>query len=102
MAKKPDHIHKYKKVNLATTPGKEYLVYKCLQPLCSHYIPLHLAEGKACECNRCGDVMIITRNTLVQSGGNPMALPHCESCIKRKNPDNVNAIADFLEKAKSV
>lgn len=102
MAKKLNHIHKYKKVNLATLPGKKYIVYKCMQPLCNHYVPMHLAEGKVCECNRCGDVMTITRNTLIQSGGKPMALPHCDGCIKRKDSKRVDAIADFLKNVKPV
>ena len=102
MVKKATHIHKYKKINLSVTPGKVYLVYKCLHPICSHYLPIHLAEGKACECSRCGDVMIITRNTLHQSGGQPMLLPHCDNCIKRKKSPDVDAIGEFLTKVKPV
>ena len=99
---KPNHIHKYKKVNLATSPGKAYWIYKCQLPLCSHYVPIHLSEGKACECNRCGDVMLISKAVLTHSGGKPMLLPHCPNCIKRKKSADVDAIADFLEKVKPI
>jgi hypothetical protein len=90
-----NHIHRYKKVNLATT-GDEYLVYKCQKPACSHYVSLVLAEGKLCECNRCHETMIITKLQLTGSGGKPMARPHCGDCIKRKKPEEIDAIASFL------
>jgi hypothetical protein len=98
MAKLPNHLHKYKKVNLGQN-GKEYLVYRCMKPACSHYIPLHLAEGKLCECNRCGEPMIITKIVLNTSGGKPTTFPHCPDCLKpkkEKNPD-VEALAEFLK-----
>jgi len=97
MAKKlANHIHKYKKIDLGT--DKEYLVYKCMHPACSHYIPIALAEGKLCECNRCGEPMIITKVTLNGSNGGPMAKPHCNDCIERKKvkDEDVAAIAAFL------
>lgn len=95
--KAANHLHLYKKVNLTRKKGKEpYLVYRCTKPLCPHYLPLDLAEGKMCECNVCGEPMVITRETLTHSSGNPMARPRCTNCIKRKNTDTVDAIAAFL------
>lgn len=99
---KATHIHKYKKINLATAPGKSYWVYKCLKPMCTHYIPLHLAENKACECNRCGDVMLVSKAVLTHSGGKPMLLPHCPACVKRKKSEDVDAISEFLKEVKPV
>lgn len=101
--KKPaNHVHKYKKVNLARD-GDEYLVYKCTKPTCSHYVPLALAEGKMCECNRCGEPMLISKTVLTGSSGRPMTLPHCSECVKRKKgtTDDVAAIAEFLAGNKS-
>lgn len=95
--KAPNHIHKYKKVDIATG-DKEFLVYKCMKPLCSHYIRMDLAEGKMCECNVCGDPMIITRETLVHSSGKPMAKPRCNNCVKRRKSDDIAALADFIGK----
>jgi hypothetical protein len=91
-----NHLHRYKKVNLARKTEEEYLVYKCTKPLCSHYAPMNLVEGKLCECNICGDSMIITREVLIHSGGKPMARPRCSGCIKRKKSETVDAIAAFL------
>lgn len=98
MAKKPEHLHKYKKVNLGRN-GKDYFVYRCMITGCSHYVPVHLSENKVCECNRCGEPMIINKITLQGSTGRAMALPHCVDCIERKKDINedVAAIAAFLE-----
>lgn len=92
-----NHLHRYKKVNLGQN-GKDYFVYKCMKPACSHYAPMHLVEGKLCECNRCGEAMIITKFTLTASGRKPMARPHCGDCTKRKKADDVELIKEFLEK----
>lgn len=94
MAKPANHLHKYKKVNLSETGV--YLVYKCVKPACTHYIALKLAEGQLCECNRCGEPMIITKAVLTHSGNKPMARPHCPDCIKRRNEKDVEAIAAFI------
>lgn len=90
----PNHLHKYKRVNLTRDPAKkEYLVFRCTKPLCSHYVPVTLALGKLCECNRCGDAMVIDK---VSVG---LALPHCPACTKRKqsNEEAVDIVAQFLK-----
>lgn len=99
MSKKAsNHLHRYKKVDIGRA-NKEYLVYQCIFPGCSHYIPIGQSEGKVCECSRCKEPMIITKITLNGSNGGPMARPHCPDCTKRKdNKDaDVAAIAAFLE-----
>jgi hypothetical protein len=104
MAKVPNHIHKYRKVNLGGN-GKKYLVYRCMKPGCSHYIPCMMAEGKLAECYRCHMPFVITRPMLYHSGGEPMAKLHCNNCTKRKKPDvvemDIDAVADFLEGTKT-
>lgn len=98
-SKAANHLHRYKKVNLAKN-GKEYWVYRCTKPACSHYIPIDLAEGRLCECNRCGEAMIIGRETMTKSSGRPMTLPHCGNCIKRKKDYDVDTIQEFLDGVK--
>ena len=95
---KIEHLHRYKKVNLSRDKDKPYIVYKCTKPTCSHYVPLELAEGKLCECNRCNEPMIINKQVLTGSSNRPMTLPHCAGCVKRKKGTdaNVAAIAEFL------
>ena len=98
MSKSPNHIHRYKKTDLARKKGvNPYIVYKCLEPTCTHYIPVHLAEGKMCMCSRCKEPMIITKHTLTSSNGGAMLYPHCGACTKSKKPD-VNPLHEFLEK----
>lgn len=97
MAKMPDHIHKYKKINLGRN-GKEYLVYRCMKPDCSHYVPIAMAEGKLAECNRCEQPFIISKVQLTGSSMKPMTRPHCNDCIDRKKvkDEDVAAIAAFI------
>lgn len=100
-SKVANHIHRYKKIDIGAD-GKEYLVYKCMKPACSHYVPIHLAEGKLCECNKCGDAMIISKAVLTHSAKKPMARPHCPNCIKRRRNETVEALDKFLnERTKS-
>jgi hypothetical protein len=94
-SKAANHLHRYKKVNLSTTG--EYWVYKCEKPMCSHYIPINLAFGKLCECNRCHEPFIIGKIQLTGSNGRPMTRPHCVKCIKRKESDDAQKITDFLK-----
>lgn len=96
-SKVANHLHRYKKVDIGKE-GNEFLVYKCMKPACSHYIRMDLVEGKLCECNKCGEPMIITKETLTHSSGKPMAKPHCNGCVKRKKSDDIAALADFLGK----
>lgn len=91
-----DHIHRYKKIDIGGET-KEFFVYKCMKPTCSHYLPINLAEGQMCECNRCHEPMIITKKILTHSAGKPMTKPHCGACVKRKKSADVDAIAEFLK-----
>lgn len=86
--KYPDHLHKYKRVKLS----KKFTVYKCMKPACTHYVDVKLAEGKLCECNRCGSPMILTKSVA------DLARPHCIDCTKRKKEIPVADIAEFLAK----
>lgn len=94
-SKAPNHLHRYKRVNLTRDPEKkEYLVLKCTKPVCSHYVPLTLALGKLCECNRCGDAFVLDKVSV------QLALPHCLECTKRKKTDeteNIDLVAQFLK-----
>lgn len=95
-----NHLHRYKKVNIAGFGRTPFWVYKCTKPACSHYIRMDLAEDKLCECNICGKPMIINRVIMSHSSGKPMTKPHCLDCTKRKKAKDVEAITDFLDGAK--
>lgn len=85
----PNHLHKYKKTNIGVD-GKKFLVFKCMRPACNHYIRVDLAEGKLCECNRCGEPMILTKTAM------QLTKPHCTTCVRRKKTADVEAISEFL------
>lgn len=93
--KKDEHIHKFKKVNISTNPNKPYLVFKCIKPTCAYYISVALALNKLCECNRCHETMILSKDALI------LVLPHCSKCTKRRSGkgDDVEQITEFLRKS---
>lgn len=65
------HTHQYRRAIL----GKDYEIYKCTLPGCTHYISAELILGKKNKCWRCGDEHYITRR---------LAKPHCAKCTKGK------------------
>lgn len=83
MGKKDDHIHKYKKDIL----GKDYVIYKCVLPSCSHYLSERLIKGKFSICWRCGEPFIIK---LLH------AKPHCDDCVNKVAKPQVNE--DFISR----
>jgi len=97
MSRAVNHLHRYKKKNLGVD-GKKFFVYACTKPACSHYIRCDLAEGKLCECNKCYETMLITKEVLTKNSGKPMTNPHCSDCTKRKKvvDEDVTAITEFL------
>lgn len=103
-SKAANHLHRYRKVNLSRRKGKEYWVFQCQKPSCSHYVPVHLALGRLCECNRCGEPMLIGKIQLNGSSGGPMAKPHCNNCIERTktNETDLAALANFVEEKTSI
>jgi hypothetical protein len=75
MTKKTPHLHKYERVIL----GKNnYTVFRCILPMCSHYIREELASGKMCICNRCESVMQLDAKAM------RLRFPHCHSCTAPK------------------
>lgn len=86
--RKYNHLHKYKKV----MRGKQ-TVFKCMQPGCPHFIDYNLAENALCACNRCDESMILTRVKM------QLVKPHCDNCVKRKDPvkvDRINKLAELF------
>lgn len=92
----PNHLHRYKKINIGNgKSGRDFIVFKCMRPACTHYIPVHLSEGKLCECNRCNEPMLLTKAAM------QLTKPHCINCVKRtKKADEVAKIAEFLSEVK--
>lgn len=76
------HIHKFRKKDIGRKNGpndrKEFIVFACSLPDCTYYIEEKLAEGKFCLCNRCGNLMTLTKEAM------KLVKPHCPTCTKRK------------------
>lgn len=91
MGKKPLHFHEY----LKTKIGKDYVVYKCRLPGCSHYISPILVVGRLAQCPICGNVYTITR--VMVRNGHMMRLPHCNKCTRGKRTTfDISKIQEIL------
>jgi len=83
------HIHRFTKVNIGKK--KDYVVFKCNKPECSYYIPYVLAKNRACECNRCAELMLLDARSM------KLKKPHCLNCVERKEKDLHDKLKEFLE-----
>lgn len=82
-----DHLHKYARKIIG---NKGYKVYKCTVPGCTHYVRMILASGRICQCNRCGEPMVMTKYAMT------LAKPHCDDCIKKKDSERVNKLGELF------
>lgn len=89
MSKKQKHVHKYKRY---TYKKSGHIVYRCMLPLCIHFINDFLLPGRACICWRCGNEFIV-KNTL-------LAKPHCFNCNETK--DHLETHVKSNEVAKNI
>lgn len=89
-----NHIHRYKRKDLSSDKTKPYVVFACTKPVCTHYIRVDIAEGKMCECNVCGEPMILDKETITR------AKPRCQNCIVRKPRPQIMDIAEYMKDKK--
>jgi len=68
-----EHVHKYKKV----TMGKNFVVYKCVLPGCTHYVRSELAVGRFSLCWMCEGQFVMTEISATR------LKPKCQSCIDK-------------------
>jgi hypothetical protein len=93
-----EHVHKYRRVDIATKEGKEYWVMQCSLDGCTHYTPMKTKlsaprlKGSKSICNRCGDTFVLDRRAI------RMAEPCCFACVERKNPTELERAAQFFHK----
>jgi hypothetical protein len=72
------HVHKYFRKRI----GKDYIVYACALPDCSHYLHESHIVGKRTVCWVCGRITIVYRDS-----NGILARPHCKDCTKKKKDD---------------
>lgn len=64
------HVHRY----MRTRPRNE-IIWKCMLPGCSHYIPLNTTViGRNSICWECGEVFTMEEHHLRQE------MPNCDTC----------------------
>lgn len=71
----PKHIHKYQGALL----GKDYEIYRCMRPACTHYIKKSLGLGRETLCHGCEE------KTIIRGRADRLPLkPLCDTCRNRK------------------
>ena len=73
MSKKSNHIHRYHRRKQG---NRGHQIYKCVVPGCTHYIDTKMADGRICECNRCGKPFVLDKRAC------KLAKPHCLECVR--------------------
>ena len=93
MQKKKNHYHRYRKVKMGK--NKDYVVYQCVEPECTHYIAPELLVGKIAQCFYCRNMFTISREQ-VRKDRQYLKL-HCNACT-RKEKSNVDpaTVDNFL------
>lgn len=62
MKSKNNHVHLYELVTFAKS-GRQ--VFKCMLPMCTHYLPeIELALGRASLCHHCKETIVLTAEHL--------------------------------------
>ena len=85
--KKPDHLHKYQRTILGR---RNWLIYRCMVPGCTHYIDADLILNRLCECWRCGNAMAINKRAAL------LAKPHCDDCVRSPKKDEVDKLTELF------
>lgn len=77
--------HKYQRIQWRSrqAKGEPYVIFKCMLPGCTHYVPRDLVVGNETICWRCGKIfqMAYTHTYLKK--------PHCIACTKGKEGEAV-------------
>jgi hypothetical protein len=83
----PRHVHKYKRVKIGKK--RDYEIYRCMIPGCTHYINAELIENRESICWLCDKVFVITPHLY-------RIKPICEDCkTGRKAGVKAKPIEDF-------
>ena len=83
--------HKYHRVKMGKT--REYIVYRCALPTCTHYILRELVVGRESLCHRCGKAFILTNKSIQR------AKPTC-GCLSFRQERLAGLDLDALLKGK--
>lgn len=75
MSLKHKGFHRYELKNIGTR--KEYKVYHCNLPGCTHYKPQNMMSNVMSLCNRCDEPFLWDKEKNRRS-----VKPHCDKCTK--------------------
>lgn len=90
------HIHKFRRINIARKGNPPYWVLQCRLGDCNHYTPMKTKLscpaliGKIVLCNKCSSPFEMDTRAV------RMSEPVCVHCIDRKDKDKLNSAAKFF------
>ena len=80
------HVHKYKRMR--TGRKKDYLVYRCFVPGCTHYIAEEHIINRETLCWACAQPFVITYKLI-------KVKPICQNCKDKRRGDRPKPIEGF-------
>lgn len=77
--------HKYQRIKWRSrkADGEPYIIFKCMLPGCTHYVPRDLVVGNETICWKCG------RTFQMAYAHTYLAKPHCVYCTKGVKKEEV-------------
>jgi hypothetical protein len=67
-----NHVHRYEKTKLGKK--KDYIIFRCVLPGCSHFVLPETLKGRECECFICHKTFILGPLSKLTTR------PHCSDC----------------------
>lgn len=80
------HTHKYERRFIGRK--KDYEVFVCQIPRCTHYVEAAFIVGRQSICWVCGDEFVVFKPT-----NNPVPKrPHCRECTRKRDKSHVKPV----------
>lgn len=73
---KKEHVHTYRRFKQGSIHSP-YIIFRCMEPRCSHFVHEDLIVGRECLCYICGKSFILLQKH------KRMRRPHCANCKAR-------------------
>jgi hypothetical protein len=80
------HVHKYRRMKVGKL--KDYPIFRCFVPGCTHYVSEDLIINRECICWACDKPFVINLKLIRMK-------PICQECKDKRKGDRPRLIEDF-------
>lgn len=87
-----EHIHTYQRSPIRHE-NRELQIYRCIDPDCRHYAPMHLIRDKRAMCKKCRQPFVIYKQQLTLLNKDLV----CPLCSKSKVAEELRTAASVLD-----